>query len=131
MGRCRNLTRVYAMIMLRDRDVCPRSLDHSWAYEQWVQLPADGHRHEVLDGVLYLSTAPSVQHQQISKHISFSLFGQLDEHGVGVTYFAPLAVVMPHCDPVQPDILVVLRRDTGIIGEEAITGVPALLVEIL
>ena len=31
-----------------------------WTYELWETLPDDGNRYEVIDGVLYMSTSPSV-----------------------------------------------------------------------
>jgi len=43
-----------------------RSLDASWSRERWEQLPADGNRYEVIDGVLYLTTAPSNFHRSDS-----------------------------------------------------------------
>lgn len=36
-----------------------RSLDTSWTYARWSQLPDDGNRYEVIAGVLYMTTAPS------------------------------------------------------------------------
>lgn len=42
-----------------------RSLDAGWDYARWLRLPADGNRYEVVDGVLYMSTAPSFFHQWI------------------------------------------------------------------
>src|SRR3954451_19884923 len=42
-----------------------RSLDHNWDYARWERLPDDGNRYEVLDGVLYMTTAPSNYHQWI------------------------------------------------------------------
>jgi hypothetical protein len=30
-----------------------------WTHADWETLPDDGNRYEVLDGVLYMSTAPS------------------------------------------------------------------------
>jgi hypothetical protein len=42
-----------------------RSLDATWNYARWQRLPADGHRYEVIDGVLYRSSMPSAYHQWI------------------------------------------------------------------
>ena len=42
-----------------------QSPDASWCAERWEKLPADGNRYEVIDGVLYMSTSPSVFHQWI------------------------------------------------------------------
>lgn len=42
-----------------------RSPDATWNAERWEQLGDDGNRYEVLDGVLYMSTAPSPAHQMV------------------------------------------------------------------
>jgi hypothetical protein len=34
-----------------------RSHDATWNYARWEQLPDDGNRYEVINGVLYITTA--------------------------------------------------------------------------
>ena len=48
-----------------------------------------------------------------------------------MTAWAPIGLLMPGCDPVQPDIVVVRTEALGIIYDRRINGVPALIVEIL
>lgn len=50
-------------------DVPMQSLDASWRRARWEELPADGNRYEVINGVLYLSTAPSPYHQWVSGQV--------------------------------------------------------------
>jgi Uma2 family endonuclease len=118
-------------ILLQDREVFMHTTDRTWTYELWEQLPDDGHRYEVLDGVLYMSTAPSPRHQRISLNMTLEFVVQIDRRGLGATYYAPIGVVMPFADPVQPDIVVVLAEQAGIVTARRIVGIPALLVEIL
>jgi Uma2 family endonuclease len=108
-----------------------RSLAGGWDRARWEELPADGNRYEVIDGVLYMSTAPSTFHQWVSRQICRQLLTQIDDTGVGLTFWAPVGVFMPGCDPVQPDIVVVRTGEAGISRDRHIFGVPALLVEIL
>ncbi|MCS6939809.1 MAG: Uma2 family endonuclease [Roseiflexus sp.] len=108
-----------------------RSLRADWNRERWEQLPDDGNRYEVIDGVLYMTTAPSAFHQWIVRQIVRALFVQIDDQGVGVTLWAPIGVFMPGCDPVQPDILVVQTARLGIIRDRRIYGVPDLIVEVV
>lgn len=108
-----------------------RSLDSTWNRVRWEQLPADGNRYEVIDGVLYMSTAPSAFHQWIVRQSVRVLFQQIDDAGVGVTLWAPIGLFMPGCDPVQPDIFVVRAADLGIIHDRRVFGVPALVIEVL
>jgi Uma2 family endonuclease len=108
-----------------------RSLDSDWNYARWAQLPDDGNRYEVIDGVLYMTTAPSFFHQWIVRQIVFALVDQIDNRNIGITTFAPIGLLMPGCDPVQPDIVVVRREEIGMIYDRRINGVPALIVEVL
>lgn len=108
-----------------------RSVDADWNYERWMTLPDDGNRYEVIDGVLFVTTAPSFFHQWIVRQIALQLIAQIDQQGKGWTVWAPVGVRMPGCDPVQPDIVVVRREDRHIIHDRRINGVPALIVEVL
>jgi Uma2 family endonuclease len=108
-----------------------RSHDATWDRARWETLPDDGNRYEVIEGVLYMSTAPSFFHQWIIRQIFLTLYAQLDTAGVGLTIWSPLGVFMPGCDPVQPDLLVIRREDMSIIRDRRVEGVPALLIEIL
>lgn len=117
--------------LLQDRDVLMRSADANWTFELWEQLPHDEYRYEIIDGVLYMSTAPSPDHQRIDRNMLFSLHGQIDRRGRGETFYAPIGLIMPGASPVQPDLVVVLAEDAGIVGPKRIEGIPALVVEIL
>ena len=36
-----------------------------WTYEDWLELPADGWKYEIINGVLYMSPPPLIRHQDI------------------------------------------------------------------
>jgi Uma2 family endonuclease len=108
-----------------------RSPDASWNRDRWEQLPDDGNRYEVIDGVLYMTTAPSFFHQWIIRQIVRHLFEQIDEPGIGITLWSPIGLFMPGCDPVQPDILVIRTDNLSIVRDRRIHGIPALLIEVL
>jgi Uma2 family endonuclease len=108
-----------------------RSLDTAWGYARWEQLPDDGHRYEVIDGVLYMTTAPSTFHQWIVQQLFLALHAQLVRTGVGVAFLAPIGVLMPGCDPVQPDAVVVRAEHRAMIADKRIRGVADLLIEVL
>jgi Uma2 family endonuclease len=117
--------------VISDLELAMRSHDATWSRERWQQLPDDGNRYEVIDGVLYMTTAPSFFHQWIIRQIFLALCGQFDNKGVGLTIWSPVGVFMPGCDPVQPDLIVIAAADLGIIRQRHIEGVPALLIEVL
>jgi Uma2 family endonuclease len=108
-----------------------RSADATWDRAKWEQLPDDGNRYEVIDGVLYMTTAPSAFHQWILRQLFVTLYQQIDSAGVGLTFWSPMGVFMPGCDPVQPDLLVIRTADLSIIHDRRVYGVPALLIEVL
>jgi Uma2 family endonuclease len=108
-----------------------RSHEATWNRARWDTLPADGNRYEVIDGYLYMSTAPSLFHQWIVGQAVTALRGQLDTPGIATTWFAPVGVFMPGCDPVQPDVVVIRAADTHVYQQGRIVGIPSLLVEVL
>lgn len=112
-------------------DLALRSLDASWDRARWERLPADGRRYEVIDGVLYVSTAPSFFHQWIIRQLARVFFAWIDDAGMGITMWSPIGVFMSGCDPVQPDVLVLRQAELHIVHDRRIFGVPALLVEVL
>jgi Uma2 family endonuclease len=117
--------------LLLDREVLMRSADANWTYELWEQLPHDEYRYEIIDGVLYMSTAPSPEHQRTNSRIYRALFDQIDRRGLGETFYAPIGLVIPGATPVQPDLVVVLAESADIVSAKRIEGIPALVVEIL
>lgn len=102
-----------------------------WTRADWEALPDDGSRYEIIEGVLFMSTAPSYFHQWIVKQFYRLLGAPAEARGLAFVDFAPIGVFMPGCEPVQPDLVVVLREHADIIRERRIYGVPDLIVEVL
>ena len=108
------------------------SLDASWCYDKWEQLPNDGNRYEVIDGALYMSTAPSFWHQGaillLVQHVGLPL----KERGIAIMSAAPIGLIMPGADPVQPDFMLIRTERRNIIAADGrIRGVPDLIAEVL
>ncbi|MDX1993412.1 MAG: Uma2 family endonuclease [bacterium] len=102
-----------------------------WTEADWHTLPDDGNRYEIIDGILYMSTAPSFFHQWIIKQL-YRLVGMpAEEQGLAVAIFAPVGVFMAGAKPVQPDFLLVLAANTGIIHDRHIYGVPDFIAEVV
>lgn len=102
-----------------------------WTYADWENLPEDENRYEIIDGVLYMSTSPSAFHQWIIKRLVTKIGTQAEEQGLAYIYFAPIGVIMPGCDPIQPDFVIVRAGRESIIHERGIHGVPDLIAEVL
>lgn len=103
-----------------------------WTYKDWLKLPDDGYRYEVINGVLYMSPPPLIRHQQISMRLVGCLLEFLRRQPIGEVLHAPVGVRLPNQPvPLQPDIVFVRVERLGIIDEAYIEGVPDLLMEIL
>lgn len=61
------------------RELLMRSIGANWTAEAWERLPHK--RHEIIDGVLYVRTAPSARHQRVIRRGARELFAQIDDTG--------------------------------------------------
>jgi Uma2 family endonuclease len=96
------------------------------------QLPDDGHRHEAIEGELYVTPAPSFRHQRVSQRLEQALLRLLEEPGHGIVVHAPIGVEFPDTgEGVQPDIVFVSAARRHIITQPDIQGAPDLVIEIL
>jgi Uma2 family endonuclease len=102
-----------------------------WTYTDWEQLPDDGNRYEIIDGVLYMTTAPSYFHQWIIQGLQEYIGIPVRRQRLGFAVAAPIGVLMPNCQPVQPDFVVVLQSNAAIIYDRRIRGVPDVMIEVL
>lgn len=100
-------------------------------YEDYLQFPEDGRRHEIIDGDHYVSAAPFVSHQRVARNLMVRLHRHSNETGLGEVLPAPVAVVLGQSDVVEPDLVVVLAEHASRIRRERIEGAPDLVVEIL
>ena len=99
-------------------------------YEDYLLIPEDGQRHEILDGEHYVTAAPFLRHQRISIRLSSRLFFFVDRHGLGEILTAPADVILSPNDVVQPDILFISKARARIAEEKNVQGAPDLVIEI-
>jgi Uma2 family endonuclease len=102
-----------------------------WTYADWEKLPDDGNRYEIIDGVLYMTTAPSYFHQWIIQGLQEYIGIPVRRQALGFAVAAPIGVLMPNCQPVQPDFVVVLQSNAAIIYDRRIRVVPDVMIEVL
>ena len=100
-------------------------------FADWLRFPDDGRLYEILEGELYVTPRPSVEHQRISRNIEFFLVSFLRRSSRGEVLDAPIGVRLSDEDVLEPDLVVVLREHANRIGTQVIEGVPDLIVEIL
>jgi len=100
-------------------------------YEDFLQFPDDGRRHELIDGEHYVTPSPNTRHQRISGRLHLLIGNWLQEHPVGQLFYAPFDVVFSNIDVVEPDLLYMSNeRAAEVLTEEHVRGVPELVIEI-
>jgi Uma2 family endonuclease len=109
------------------RDIVHRKL----TYEDYVLIPEDGLRHEILDGEHYVSPAPKRTHQRASSKLHIRLGYFIEERDLGEIYAAPFDVRFSEHDIAQPDLIFISNERSGILNEDNAKGAPDLVVEIL
>lgn len=103
-----------------------------WTYDDWLRLPADGTKYEVLGGVLFMTPALSTSHQSASLRLTRAIVNFVEEHDLGEVFAAPTDVKLAtEPVPVEPDLLFIARGRTDIIAEARIEGAPDLVIEIV
>jgi Uma2 family endonuclease len=91
----------------------------------------DNLRYEVIDGELFMTPAPSWQHQEALMKLALIVGQWVYGHGLGRVVQSPVGVVLDEEDGVQPDLIYVSRERASIISERGIEGAPDLVVEVL
>ena len=106
--------------------------DTRFTYDDFVLLPDDRKRHEIIDGEHYVTPSPNVRHQRLVRRLLLEIELYLKANPrAGEVFSAPLDVVLSHVDVVEPDLLFVAGDQTDILTEKNIQGAPALVVEVL
>lgn len=100
-------------------------------YQDYILLPEDGKRYEIVDGDLYMTPAPLTRHQVLVGCLLHLFMTYLEAHPIGAVFCAPCDVVLSDVDVVQPDLLLVLNPGKASITEKNVQGAPDLIIEIL
>ena len=101
-------------------------------YDDLVDLPDDGLRHELIDGEHFVTPSPIPAHQFIVGNLYFSIGTYLKKHPIGVIAFAPLDVVFTRYDVVEPDLIYFSsERFREVVTEKNAQGPPNLAIEIV
>ncbi len=99
-------------------------------YQDYVLLPDDGKRYEILDGDLYVTPSPTARHQRVSFNLSLALGQHVRANGLGEVLCAPLDVILADDSIAQPDILFISNERLPIV-RDWVHGAPDLVIEIL
>ena len=104
----------------------------AWTYEDYLNLPEDGRRYEIIEGVLYVTNAPDIDHQFTVMEIAYQIKQFIAEKNLGYVITAPFEVhLSPKSRPVQPDVLFINANRWPEPGAKFFEGAPDLVVEVL
>ena len=98
---------------------------------EFLDLPRQEQRCELIDGVVYMAAFPIPDHQFLAMALAALLWQQIVEPGLGIVYQVA-GVVVSENSALGPDIVVVRAERVGIIGATVIDGGPPdIAVEVL
>ena len=73
-------------------------------YEDYAAIPADGRIHQLIQGEVIVTPAPSSRHQLVLMNLIYLLQRYVEEGGLGRLIASPIDVVLTRSDVVQPDV---------------------------
>ncbi len=100
-------------------------------YQDYLAFPDDGMRHEILDGVHYVSPTPQDPHQATSFNLTLVLGNFLKAARLGILRVAPSEVKLGEHDICEPDLYLVLAEHLGGFRRRGFHAPPDLMIEIL
>jgi len=100
-------------------------------YEDYVDIPNDGRRYEILDGELCVTPAARPRHQLVSANLVWILEQHVRPRRAGLIFTAPIDLILAPTTVLQPDLVFIASGRESIITGRGIEGPPDLVVEIL
>ncbi len=100
-------------------------------YAEFLAIPDDGRRYELVEGERVLMTSPTRWHQKLLRRLSEAVGGHVDRERLGEVYFSPIDVHLDDRNAPQPDLVYVSFARPERLADARIEGAPDLCVEIL
>jgi Uma2 family endonuclease len=97
-------------------------------YDQLCTWPDDGRQYQIFDGEVVVTPSPVRLHQEVLRRLVLTLSGVLPAGAQ--LFFTPFDVVLAPRVVLQPDLLVILEPNLGIL-QDVVRGAPDLVVEVL
>lgn len=102
-----------------------------YTVEDYLELPEDGPRFQLMDGWLVREPAPGEVHQRVVGNLHVFLRQWTAQHRLGRVYLAPFDVALGPRDVVQPDLLFLRSEHLERLTPKNLQGPPDLAVEVL
>lgn len=104
----------------------------AWTYEDYLALPDDGKRYEIIDGMLYVTNAPVFDHQYAVSELHLQLGLFVKQKDVGIVLTAPFEIHLPGiAKPVQSDVFFIAKARQPQAGDKLFSGAPDFIVEVV
>ncbi len=100
-------------------------------YKDYLTLPPDDFRHQLIEGEIVMTPAPKVLHQFVVKQLFLALNAFVTAKNLGSVFFAPCDVYFDEHNVVQPDLFFISRDRLSIVAEDVVKGAPDLIMEVL
>ncbi len=100
-----------------------------FSYDDLEGMPDDGYRREIIGGSLIVTPSPAGGHQRVSGNLHALLLAA--ETAETMAMIAPFDWKLRDGGSVQPDVMVIRRKDFDRDGPLPASAVPLLVVEIL
>ncbi len=101
-------------------------------YADYLKLPDDGRRYEIIGGMLYMSNAPDIEHQFAVVKLISQLENFVTANSLGHVITAPFEIHLSETTrPVQPDVLFIRAERWPKMAVKYFEGPPDLVIEVL
>lgn len=102
-----------------------------WTYEDFLRLPDDGNRYEIVEGELLVTPTPLKSHQKAVGTLYYLLRLHLEANPIGECFIAPFDVILSDDTVVEPDLLFMSLQRLELATERGVIAAPDLVVEVL
>jgi Uma2 family endonuclease len=103
-----------------------------WTIADLAGFPDNGNRYEIIDGELFVTRAPHLDHQDIIGSIYAALLHWSRSSGLGKPFITP-GIIFSESDSVIPDLIWISHERRSQLTDSSghLTGAPELIVEVL
>ncbi len=99
-------------------------------YADYLKLPTDGRRHEIIDGRVVFAPARSSFYEVVARRLYYQLYSAIELQGQGVCLVAPVDLELSTHNIVRPDLVVALSANRLQFAGTRVMGLPDLIVEL-
>ncbi len=111
----------------------PVSRKDHYTYADYLATPEElSRRYEIIDGELFVTEAPTLDHQFVLTQLACEAFGVALENGLGKVVIGPVGVRLENDTVMTPDMIFVRADRLHIIDwDRDVMGAPDLVAEVL